>query len=99
MPVDDYRHACGATHDRRVQEPVLRCDMTRFAQSSSGAVAVMTALVMPLLLGFGSIGVEVGHWYLYEREMQGAADAAAISAASQYITDEIASNGTTASTA
>jgi len=73
--------------------------MTRFVQSSSGAVAVMTALVMPLLLGFGSIGVEVGHWYLYEREMQGAADAAAISAASQYIADEIASNGTTTSTA
>ena len=50
-------------------------------QCSSGAVAAMTALVLPVLLGFTSLGVEVGHWYLGLRQMQGAADAAAISAA------------------
>jgi len=54
---------------------------------SSGAVAAMTALVVPVLLGFTSLGVEVGHWYLGLRQMQGAADAAAISAAAQYIAD------------
>jgi hypothetical protein len=58
----------------------------------SGAVAVVTALVLPLLLGFASLGVEVGHWYLVQRQMQGAADAAAISAAAQYIADQIAGN-------
>jgi Flp pilus assembly protein TadG len=47
----------------------------------------MTALVLPVLLGFTSLGVEVGHWYLGLRQMQGAADAAAISAAAQYIAD------------
>jgi hypothetical protein len=59
---------------------------------SSGAVAVVTALVLPLLLGFTSLGVEVGHWYLSQRQMQGAADAAAISAAAQYIQDQNAGN-------
>jgi Flp pilus assembly protein TadG len=54
---------------------------------SAGAVAVVTAIVLPALLGFASLGVEVGHWYLGMREMQGAADAAAISAAAQYIAD------------
>jgi Flp pilus assembly protein TadG len=57
----------------------------RFWKCSAGAVAVITALVIPLLLAFVSLGVEVGHWYVGQREMQGAADAAAISAAAEYI--------------
>src|SRR3954447_15325547 len=59
-----------------------------------GAIAVVTAVALPLLLGFTSLGVEVGHWYLAERQMQGAADAGAISAAAQYIQDQIAGNTT-----
>ena len=70
----------------------------RLIGCSTGAVAVVTAIALPLLLGFGSMGVEVGHWYLTQRQMQGAADAAAISAAAQYIRDQIASNGTSTST-
>src|SRR5260370_42669040 len=54
---------------------------------SAGVVAVLTAMVLPVLLGFVSLGAEVGHWYLAQREMQGAADAAAISAAAEYIAD------------
>jgi Flp pilus assembly protein TadG len=54
---------------------------------SAGAVAITTALVLPVLLGFASLGVEVGHWYRTLRQMQGAADAAAISAAAQYFAD------------
>jgi uncharacterized membrane protein len=42
-------------------------------------------MVIPLLLGVTSLGVEVGHWYLGQRAMQGAADAAALSAAAEYI--------------
>jgi Flp pilus assembly protein TadG len=57
----------------------------RFWKCSAGAVAVMTALVIPVLLGFTSLGIEVGHWYLGQREMQGAADAAVFSAAAEYI--------------
>jgi Flp pilus assembly protein TadG len=54
---------------------------------SAGVVGVVTAMVLPVLLGFTSLGVEIGHWYLAQRQMQGAADAAAISAAAQYIAD------------
>src|SRR4051812_6243513 len=57
-----------------------------------GTVAVITAMTLPLLIGFTSLGVEVGHWYLAQRQMQGAADAGAISAAAQYIQDQIAGN-------
>jgi Flp pilus assembly protein TadG len=59
---------------------------------SGGVVAVLTAMVLPVLLGFVSLGAEVGHWYLAQRQMQGAADAAAISAAAQYIADYNAGN-------
>jgi len=59
----------------------------RLWKCSAGAIAVTTALVLPVLLGMASLGVEVGHWYLDQRQMQGAADAAAISAAAQYIKD------------
>jgi hypothetical protein len=64
----------------------------QFWKSSGGAVAVLSALVFPVLLGFASLGVEVGHWYLDQRVMQGSADAAAISAAAQYIADSVAGN-------
>jgi Flp pilus assembly protein TadG len=59
--------------------------LKRLRTCSAGVVAVVTAMVLPVLLGFVSLGAEVGHWYLAEREMQGAADAAAISAAAEYI--------------
>ena len=52
---------------------------------TAGIVGVVTALVLPVLLGFVSLGVEVGHWYLSVRQMQGAADAAAISAGAEYV--------------
>jgi Flp pilus assembly protein TadG len=69
----------------------------RFWKCSAGAVAVLTAIVLPVLLGFVSLGTEVGHWYLAQREMQGAADAAAISAAAEYISQNVAGNPTSTS--
>jgi len=57
----------------------------RLPSCSAGAVAVVTAIVLPALLGFTGLGVEIGHWYFTQRHMQGAADAAAISAAAEYI--------------
>jgi hypothetical protein len=59
--------------------------LKRLRECSAGAIAAITAIVLPVLLGFGSLGVEVGHWYLVQREMQGAADATAFSAAAEYI--------------
>jgi len=68
--------------------------MSRLFASADGAVAVTTAIVLPILLGFSALGIEVGHWYLVQRQMQGAADAAAISAAAQYLQDQVAGNST-----
>jgi hypothetical protein len=65
-----------------------------FHNCSSGAVGVLTALTVPVLIGFASLGVEVGHWYSMQRVMQGAADAAAISATAQYVKDYNAGNQT-----
>jgi Flp pilus assembly protein TadG len=66
------------------KNPVWKC--------SAGAVAAVTAIVLPVILGFASLGTEVGHWYFTQRVMQGSADAAAISATAQWIADQNAGN-------
>jgi hypothetical protein len=57
----------------------------RFRRCKSGAIAIMAAVLMPIMIGFAGLGVEVGHWYLTGRAMQGAADSAAISAATEFV--------------
>jgi hypothetical protein len=52
----------------------------RFGADRFGGVAVAVALALPVLIGFGALGTEVGMWLLTQRRMQGAADAAAVSA-------------------
>ncbi|MFD2239109.1 pilus assembly protein TadG-related protein [Aureimonas populi] len=54
----------------------------RFRKAASGSVATMTALLMPLLLGAGALGVDVGAFYLERRSLQAASDAAALAAVS-----------------
>ena len=46
-----------------------------------GSVTVIMALCLTALTGFLGLGAEVGLWYLEQRDMQNAADAAAIAAA------------------
>jgi Flp pilus assembly protein TadG len=53
----------------------------RFLASTDGAVAVSTAVLLILLIGITGLGAEASLWYQTKRSMQGAADAAAISAA------------------
>src|SRR5438309_11299648 len=62
--------------------------LRRFLSASRGTVAVLTGITLPILFGFTSLGVEVGNWYLVQREMQGASDAAAISAAASFSAGE-----------
>ncbi len=45
-----------------------------------GIIAVMFALMLPLMLGFIGLGVEAALWYKSHRDLQSAADAAAIAA-------------------
>jgi len=56
----------------------------KFSKDSLGGIALLTALLMPVLLGFAGLGVEIGIWYFERRAMQGTADTAAFSAATAY---------------
>jgi hypothetical protein len=60
----------------------------RFAANTQGAVLVLTAIVLSFLIASTALGIEVGSWYLTTRHMQGASDAAAISAAASYVAGE-----------
>ena len=53
----------------------------RFFACPAGSISFATAVLFSLLVGLTGIGVEVGSWYQTKRSMQGAADAAAVSAA------------------
>jgi Flp pilus assembly protein TadG len=46
-----------------------------------GVVAVIVALLLPVLLGFGALAVDIGYRFLIQNEMQNAADATALAAA------------------
>jgi len=63
----------------------------RFIRQERGAIAVMFALMLPVIMGFVGLAVEVGMWYAVKRNLQSAADAAAMSAAY-----EISANSTSA---
>ena len=55
--------------------------LTSFCRDTSGATAIMSAIVVPVLVGVAALGVDFGSLYLERRELQGVADLAAIAAA------------------
>src|SRR5258708_5875500 len=55
--------------------------LSRLAQDTSGATAVVAALVSTALIGFVGLGSETGLWYYTHRSMQAAADSGALGAA------------------
>jgi uncharacterized membrane protein len=57
----------------------------RLWRGECGVVAVAVAVLLPVLIGFAGLGVEVGMWFWIQRQNQSAADAAAISAALEYV--------------
>ena len=57
---------------------------TGFLRDRRGVVGVALAVLLPVLVGFAGIGIEVGLWFAVQRQNQSAADAAAISAALEY---------------
>jgi len=57
--------------------------LNRFANNRSGAVAIMVALLFPVLVGGMALGTEAGFWYLSQRKLQQASDMAAYAAAVQ----------------
>jgi len=55
--------------------------LTRLQHDRSGGIIVMFALLLPIMVGFVGLGVEVGLWFESKRDLQTAADAAAIGGA------------------
>ncbi len=53
----------------------------RLYRNRDGAIAVLLALTIPALVGMVALSVEAGTWYVHKRNLQTAADAAAIGAA------------------
>jgi Flp pilus assembly protein TadG len=53
----------------------------KFSNDTSGAVFVYTAAALAVLLGMAGLAVDVGYWYWSQRDIQSAADSAAMSAA------------------
>src|SRR3954454_13070733 len=49
-----------------------------------GAVLVLVAVTLPVIVLFVAFGVEVGHWFDYSRNLQNRADAAALAAGDTY---------------
>ncbi|WP_448187481.1 pilus assembly protein TadG-related protein [Azospirillum sp. sgz301742] len=53
----------------------------RLRDDESGAMMIIVALMMTLLMSLLAVGIEVGSWYMTRRNLQTAADAAAIAGA------------------
>ena len=53
----------------------------RFIEDETGSYVVISALLMPVLVGTAGLGTEVGWWYYKHKNMQSAADSGAVSAA------------------
>ena len=61
-----------------------RNTLINFSKSKRGNIAILTALTLPVLVGFAGLGSESVLWFYTHHQMQDAADSAAISAATAY---------------
>ena len=59
--------------------------MLQSIKKEKGAVIVMTAVMLPLLLGLAGLGFDVGNLYVHKARLQNVADAAALAGAREYI--------------
>src|SRR5215467_12246071 len=66
--------SCRAAEPRHSFYSVLKGDQ-------AGAIAILTALALTLLVGLVALALDVGMWYRTNRALQNAADAAVIAAA------------------
>ena len=65
-------------------------EVNRFGNDTSGNFALTFALVSPILLGAAGLGIDVAHWELAHKNLQRAADSAAVSATIAYQSNTMA---------
>jgi uncharacterized membrane protein len=70
--------------------------LRRFGGDQRGAGAVLVALCMPMVLGFGAVAVDLGSVFLTTRHLQGVADMAAMAAANDLAHAQAAADATVA---
>lgn len=58
--------------------------LVRASRQSSGAVLVFVALLLPVMIGFGGLVLDVGNWFAHKRHLQVQADAGALAAAGKF---------------
>jgi Flp pilus assembly protein TadG len=61
----------------------------RFARDKSGSYLIISALMMPVLIGFVGLGTDYGLWVYTHQSAQSAADSAAVSAAAEGNADNL----------
>jgi hypothetical protein len=61
--------------------PMFVSFLRRFVADRSANTAIIFAMSLPILVGTAGLGVEAGYWYFKQRELQTAADVAAIAGA------------------
>ena len=71
-----------SSHSKAPLAHPLALFVRRFRRNSRGNIAVISALVLPVLLGTFGLGTEAVSWYANQRGEQSAADSAALAAAS-----------------
>lgn len=60
---------------------LLRACFSRFLNNDDGAILPMAAVMFPVIMGMVGLGVDASAWMMSHRNLQNAADAAAVSAA------------------
>ncbi|HEX6840160.1 MAG TPA: pilus assembly protein TadG-related protein [Stellaceae bacterium] len=71
-----FRQRCGTSLARLL----ARSGIGRLAADKSGVSAILIGLLSMVLLAFSALGTEVVYWYTVHRDLQNAADSAALSA-------------------
>lgn len=66
----------------------MRGAVNGFIAPVAGALLPITALMLPVLLLFAALGVDFGYWMMAKRDLQTAADSAALSAMHEYVNGE-----------
>ncbi len=67
--------------------------LARSLSDRKGGITVMTAMSLTALMGFAGLGTEASYWYVKQRSMQGAVDAASFTAAAALMNGETVTAG------